>query len=653
MTLRAPVLDDRTFQDIVDECKRMIPRYAPEWTDHNVSDPGVTLIELFAWMTEMMLFRMNQVPVRNYVKFLELIGVRLEPPHPARAEVMFRLTAPQPAPVVIPAGTEVSTLRTATQEAITFATEEPLTIGVPSLAYALISRDEFVYRDYAPVLASATLRVPIFEEPPQPGNGLYLGYRGNLAAHTLVLHVRCETEGIGVDPTNPPLAWEYYDGSLQTWRPMTVETDTTGGLNREGDIIFHLPATSRPRELDHLRATWIRCRITETVGRQRPYSASPRILGIDTQSIGGSVMAGHSVVIRNEFLGRSDGTPGQTFTLSSAPVLPRRRGETLEVEGEIAGAFEPWTEACDFSASGPDDPHFTLDSVSGQVGLGPVIRLPSGLEQQHGRTPPQGRALRFTSYRSGGGVIGNVGQGMLTELKTSIPYVMWVRNPLPAVGGTEAETLEAAMLRGPQVLRDSPRAVTAADFERLAREASPDVARARCVYAREADDGLAGSVRLVIVPRMPTTDGPVPLEQLALSDRLRTRVQDYLDERRMITVRMFLGAPTYLPVSVHVEVFAQPRSDRAEVQRAVELALYRFVHPAVGGPDGAGWPFDRPLFHSDIYGLLQRVPNVEHVGAVQLVEIDEDGQAQPVSGDRLAVPPHTLLCSAAHVVTAQ
>src|SRR6476660_5581160 len=128
MPLPTPVLDNRKFQDIVDEAKRLIPHYCPEWTDHNVSDPGVALIELFAWMTELLLYRMNQVPTRNYIKFLEMIGVRLEPPQPARTEVLFRLIAPQNASVVIPAGTEVATLRTSTQQAVIFATEQSLEI---------------------------------------------------------------------------------------------------------------------------------------------------------------------------------------------------------------------------------------------------------------------------------------------------------------------------------------------------------------------------------------------------------------------------------------------------------------------------------------------------------------------------------------------
>src|SRR3712207_7931964 len=102
MSLPAPDLDDRRFQDIVDEAKRRIHRHCPDWTDHNVSDPGVALLELFAWMTELTLYRLNQVPDRLFIKFLELAGVRLHGPAPARGDLLFRLTAAQPEPVRVP-----------------------------------------------------------------------------------------------------------------------------------------------------------------------------------------------------------------------------------------------------------------------------------------------------------------------------------------------------------------------------------------------------------------------------------------------------------------------------------------------------------------------------------------------------------------------
>src|SRR5204863_8570690 len=68
----APKLDDRTYADIVAEALRLIPRYCPEWTNHNPSDPGITVLELASWMTELILYRLNRVPEKNYLAFLDL-----------------------------------------------------------------------------------------------------------------------------------------------------------------------------------------------------------------------------------------------------------------------------------------------------------------------------------------------------------------------------------------------------------------------------------------------------------------------------------------------------------------------------------------------------------------------------------------------------
>src|SRR4030095_3770746 len=85
-------LDDRSFEERVCEAKRRIPGYTPEWTDLNESDPGMTLVQLFAWLSEMIIWRLNRVPEKNFIKFLELIGIEQEPPSPAHAELTFKLT---------------------------------------------------------------------------------------------------------------------------------------------------------------------------------------------------------------------------------------------------------------------------------------------------------------------------------------------------------------------------------------------------------------------------------------------------------------------------------------------------------------------------------------------------------------------------------
>src|SRR6188768_3675771 len=136
MPLPAPHLDDRRFQQFVDEAKRFIQQRTPEWSDHNVSDPGVTLIEAFAHMMDQLIYRLNRVPERNYLAFLDLIGVKLFPPAAARGAVTFWLSGPQEDPVVVPAGTEVSTERSLADEGVVFTTVTDLPI-VPSQLHRL------------------------------------------------------------------------------------------------------------------------------------------------------------------------------------------------------------------------------------------------------------------------------------------------------------------------------------------------------------------------------------------------------------------------------------------------------------------------------------------------------------------------------------
>src|SRR6266550_1562097 len=88
-----PTIDDRHFDDIMAEIRTRIARYTPEWTpvwtDVNDNDPGITMVQVFAWLSDMMLYRMSKVPILNYIKFLELLGIELNPAEPAQAEITF------------------------------------------------------------------------------------------------------------------------------------------------------------------------------------------------------------------------------------------------------------------------------------------------------------------------------------------------------------------------------------------------------------------------------------------------------------------------------------------------------------------------------------------------------------------------------------
>ena len=458
----------------------------------------------------------------------------------------------------------------------------------------------------------------------------------------------CVIEGIGVDPRDPPLVWESWDATDGEWVKMDVEKDTTGALNRRGEVELHIPYSFSIQDIDLKRAWWIRCRLMRHRPDQRTYSTSPQIRVTAWHTVGGTVSASHAMTTEGEELGRSDGTPGQVFRVENGPLLTRRDDETIEVE--VEEGWEEWEEVEDFALSEPADRHFTCDSVTGEVRFGPAIRQPNGETRQYGAIPPNGRRIRFSQYHYGGGAEGNVGRGTITALKSSIPYVSSVTNRYAAVGGADSETLESAKMRGPRHLRIRNRAVTAEDFEILAQEAASAVARARCLQP-EPDNGLrSGTVKVLIVPQVTIAEQRIQPEQLEIPRSLEEAVRRYLDERRLLTSALSIGAPRYVWVSAQVHVQVKPRLDIVLVQEEIERQLYHFLNPLFGGPEGAGWPFGRDLFVADVYSLVAGVEGVDYVADAKIFPVDATTGRVGDDANRIEVPDEGLICSYRHLV---
>jgi predicted phage baseplate assembly protein len=645
MPLPSPELDDRKFQDIVDEAKRLIPRYCPEWTNHNVSDPGVALIELFAWMSEMVLFRVNQVPERLYTHFLNLVGIDPFPPSVARTDLTFWLTTVLQAPVRVPAGTEVTTAAgvTSGEEAVVFTTTGELEISPPELrsAATVTAGDERV-TDVWDELRFDPLGVPCFASG-RPGDAFCLGFARSLAGMVLRLQLRAEAAGIGVDPRNPPLAWEVWNG--EGWIAVAVNDDSTGGLNRAGEIVLLVPVEHELTTLGNVAAYWLRVRLVDPQPGQPTYQASPRITDLEIAALGGTVGAEHAELVPGETIGRSDGSSGQSFGVSRAPVLPRRVGETVRVTSPDGAAV--WTEVDDFSRSGPEDPHFTWDSGSGVVRFGPRVRYPDGTVRQQGAIPRDGALIEVTRYRNGGGARGNVGARTLTVARTSLPYVRGVVNLRPATGGVDAESVAEARIRGPLTLRTGQRAVTAGDYERLALESSTEVARARCLPAGRG----SGAVRLLVVPQVRADAGRQKLDDFAISAPLMESITSHLDRHRLVGTSIEVGTPYYQGVSVVALAYTGPGRPAALVRQRALDALTRYVNPLTGGPEGTGWPFDADLNAAAVTQLLESVDGIERVEEALLFEYDlRTGRRLGSAKEVIRLDRHSLFLSAAHQV---
>ncbi|MGA5822661.1 putative baseplate assembly protein [Kitasatospora sp. NPDC094028] len=644
MPLPQPNLDDRRFQDLVDEAKRLVQQRCPEWSDHNVSDPGVTLIEAFAQMVDQLIYRLNRVPDKNHLAFLDLIGVRLLPPAAARTDVTFWLSAPQPRAVAVHAGTEVATVRTATEEAVVFSTERELSIEPCALAHLATSSQGAAPADRDAELAAGR-GTPCFAATPLPGDALLFGLSGAVPHCLVALRLEFPVSGHGINPDHPPLAWEAWTGD--GWTGCGVHRDTTGGFNRPGDVILQLPPDHTASVEARHRAGWLRCRITAPVPGRPSYSTAPVLISAEAFTVGATTVAVHAEHVRDEALGRSEGLPGQSFTVARPPVVAG--GEPVTVEVTTPTGVEEWREVEHFGRSTPEDRHVRLDRSTGELTFGPALREPDGTLRQYGAVPPEGAPIRIRSYRTGGGRRGNLARGALAVLRSSVPYVARVENPRPAEGGVDGEDVEGARLRGPIVLRTRGRAVTAEDYEELAREAAPAVGRVRCVADEEGPD--AGGVRVLLVPAAADDgEGRLSFGQLACSPELLEQVTGYLDERRLLGARLLVEPPHYQGVTVVASLRARPRSSPGRLQRAALAALHRYLNPLTGGPDGTGWPFGRPLHSGEVFAVLQRLPDVELVESVRLFPADPERGHRGEATDRIRLAPHALVFSYEHQV---
>lgn len=689
MVLSNPNLDDLRFQrDLVDEARKRIIHYCPEWTEYNLSDPGITLIELFAWMTELLTYRLNRVPEKNYIKFLELLGMRYQPASSARTELTFWLSTTLPIgeeleqTVIVPQGLQASTLNTGGQEEIIFSTDSSKSVYPPVLTQ--VRKGSETHKNYAPRLG-LEIFLP-FQEKPKQGDTFYLGFtpEKDLSGHTLQLSFTCEpTEAVGIRRQDPPLVWECSLGN-GLWQEMPTsnlpgERDTTGGLNNpSGSLVLYLPTAARTDNLFGHNAYWLRCRYQQRNELQGFYTASPRILTVASTTIGVSVPATHARIVESEVLGHSNGEPGQAFKMQFSPVLALQEGETLEIEEQRNGevVFFLWQYVPGFANSTLHDRHFTLDPATGTVQLGPAVRQPDGTVRQYGRIPENGRTLRFSRYRYGSGANGNVPEHTLQTLTSSFAYLARVTNLRRATGGRDQETLEEVKMRAQRELQAQKRAVTAQDYELLLKNFSRSVARVRCLSPQEDEEVKPGSVELLVVPTVGSTLLAGDLGSLKVTQDFAREAKAFLNPYRLLTTSVQIREPHYTGVQVCAEIVVNDFSSPEMVRARVESILTRFLSP-LPLPDGEGeveallpqswegWEFGRGLFAAEISSLIQRVPGVKYLVDMQLftrpvdpererlrvAEIDSEDPVQPVEDRVLWIPDNGLVCSLAHKVS--
>jgi hypothetical protein len=496
---------------------------------------------------------------------------------------------------------------------------------------------------------------------------LYLGFDQPLAAESTGVYFDIQEQPD--DTQGPALVWEYWDGLA--WQALSA-TDQTRSLRVPGLVtLLNEPgsvALARFGTPQH----WLRVRQKDDAPPGAPTLNSITPHGVEC-------MQRETIV--TEPLGNSDGRPGLTLAFRRVPVLegevlevrevagPRAAVEwrligrevadgderlirdlerKLNVEGnqpdltsgpirltrdrlkQVAEVWVRWNGKPHLLDSGPDDRDYVVLRAQGLVRFGDGV---------NGKVPPAGSVVQSARYQVGGGSFGNVPAGAINQVAGSIGGLQSVTNVRPAEGGADGETPEQARLRGPASLRHGGRALLPADYETLALEASPSIARAWALPNRDTlgrDAPRPGGVTLQILPRS-AEDRPWP------SFGLREEVRAYLAAVAPASLaagdRLQVTGPTYHRIDVAATVAPVIATDAGPLLDRVKEALRQFLHPVTGGADGSGWRPGRDLFASDVATVLERVAGLDHVEELALLV------GGVLQGDRVAVPAGRIIAA--------
>jgi baseplate J-like protein len=689
MPLVAPRLDDRGYDQILRETIARIPVHTPEWTNFSPSDPGMTLLELFAFMTDSLLYRVNLLPERNRLKFLQLLGIPLQPAAAARGVVAFAndrgplQTVTLPGQIQVLAG-KVGFVTTNALDVLPIEGRaffrRPLSASEAEAAKALWD----LYQPQADADTDLEFYEAVPFDPPESEASmpvLDLGGEGTVdrsvwlalmarevdrdTASKVVAQLAGRTLTLGLMPapeisartlrpggTPPaaltlPLQYQLYTGmSGEQPTYVDLQPQIVGEAGQEAILVeLTLPAWSAistqpaPGPLDAgvgdfppvlqddalNRRLLGWLRIRVRPGADQAALASGAKVRFTWLGINAARITQRIDVV-GESLGTGTGEPDQRFRLANTPVLPGSL--RLVVGGEL------WTEIDDLLAAAPEVPlrDPTRPPGTPPPPLGDARRFAVDAESGEVRAGDGLRGKRFpkgalllASYSYGGGPLGNVGIDAV-KASPSLPAGFSVSNPIPTWGGAAGETVAEGERAIPQELRHRRQAVSARDFEEIVlRTPGVDLGRVDVLPLLHPD--FTGPAPGVVTVLVVPIDPRRP-EGPEPDQYFLRAVCEYLEPRRLLTTEVHVRGPRYVPIAVSIGIDVVPGQEQAKVRQEVEARIRAFLSPLDAGENEPGWPLNKAV---EPPALLVQAARAEGVAAVRGVLLWGPASTTPVS----------------------
>jgi len=672
-----PALDDRSYDDLVQEMLANIPAHTPEWTSPQKGDPGRTLIELFAWLADTILYRANLIPEKQRIAFLRLLGQPMLPAAAATGILSLAVDPSSTVPVTLVQGASVQgppSFETLTEIDVLPVTAQayikaPLSQDQQATALPLLTGLKSLY-SLGTVPAGYTT-TPVFagNQADPEGVDLMNGTADQCLWFALVAKpenrdaVRAALSGgsseqilnLGFVPSLPatdplagagtlaavPTTWQIsrntQPGQPVLYYPLTVADDTTNGLVQQGVVRLILPqgadigappndvrsdaqagvGAKPPRiddpNIDNTLVAWIRANVQSAV--------TLNWAGVNAVAIDQRTTYALSVI------GVSSGAAGQVFSLTQTQIDPT----TFQLDVDMPGlGYQLWQAVDDLAVLQTPAPAYVLDPEAGTITFG---------NQMQGLIPPAGRRIRVRQMRVGGGASGNVPPGTLSKISGKDPNGnaltrFTVSQPIATSGGADPETLDLAEQRLPSRLRHNERAVTASDYEDLAME-TPGALIGRVetlplFKPQTRDTDFPGVVSVMVLPEKDGVQPPCPRADRTLLES----VYAYLDPRRPVGAEMYVVGTEYVQLGISVAVEVRSGFNLLQVSKQVELALRDYLWPLEpGGADNSGWTLGRMVRSLELEVIVSKVAGVVEVNGLLLFQVLSSGVYQPVPVD--------------------